>query len=258
MRAEIAAKPVVYRLPGMDSVNVRPNVPYSGGLRMDLYYPPEASSAPSPAVVIVLGYRDVEVPLPFGCQFREMEGNICWARLFAASGMIGVAYETRDPSSDALAVLSHLRENAAGLGIDPARIGIWSASGNVPVALSAIMQGGIRCAALCYGFTLDLEGATAVAQSSAQFYFANPAAGRGIEDLPPETALLLARAGKDQFPGLNSSMDAFAAAALRANLQLTLVNHPTGPHAFDLMDDSDASRDVIRAILDFLKRQLEA
>jgi acetyl esterase/lipase len=204
-----------------------------------------------------LGYRDAGVTTPFGCQFREMEMYVGWARLFAASGLVGVLYETSDPSTDAFAVLSHIRDHAAELGIDSARLGVWAGSGNVPVALAVLMQEGLRCGALCYGFMLDLDGATGVAQAAAQFHFANPSAGRSVEDLPRETALLIARAGKDQFPTLNPSLDAFAAAALRHNLPVTIMNHATGPHAFDILDDSDATRTVIRAVVEFLRANLK-
>ena len=37
-----------------------------------------------------------------------------------------------------------------------------------------------------------------------------------------------------------------------------MIEHPTGPHAFDVVDDSDTSRNVIRRILGFLREQLEA
>lgn len=33
---------------------------------------------------------------------------------------------------------------------------------------------------------------------------------------------------------------------------LEVVEHPTGPHAFDVLDDSDTSRDVIRRVVAFL------
>jgi hypothetical protein len=249
MRAEITTKSIVYRIPAMDSVTVQRGRVYRDALTLDLYYPPDHSpdSAHKPAVVIVLGYPDVGVPLVFGCQFREMEMYIGWAKLLAACGMVGILYETSHPATDALAVLAHVRENAAALGIDANRIGVWAGSGNVPVALSVLMQGNVRCGALCYGFMLDLDGATGVAQAAAQFHFANPVAGRSVEDLPQETALFLARAGQDQFAGLNPSLDAFAAVALRRN-----------PHAFDIMDDSNASRAVIRAIVEFMKSSLEA
>ncbi len=214
---------------------------------MDLYYPASHPASTSdrqpPAVAILLGYPDVAVPLIFGCQFREKEMGmtISWAQLFAASGMVGVVYETRNPAADAEALLDYLRDNDLALGIDGTRLGVWSSSGNVPVALTALMNGKARCGALCYGFMLDLDEATGagqstgVAQASAQFRFANPASGRRVEDLPRETPLFIARAGADQFPGLNQSIDAFVSAALRLNLPVALMNHPAGPHAFDLL-----------------------
>jgi hypothetical protein len=51
-------------------------------------------------------------------------------------------------------------------------------------------------------------------------------------------------------------MDRFVTGALAHNLPMTLVNHHTGPHAFYLDDDSDASREIIRQTLSFLQRKL--
>jgi len=65
---------------------------------------------------------------------------------------------------------------------------------------------------------------------------------------------LRTRAGQDQFG--NDSLDAFVAAALCSNISLTLMNHPNGPHAFDLLDDSDASHEIVAAILAFLRAKL--
>jgi len=68
--------------------------------------------------------------------------------------------------------------------------------------------------------------------------------------------LFLARAGKEQFAGVNESLDAFLASALNRNLPVTFVNHATGPHAFDLFDDSETTREVIRQILAFMRHHL--
>ena len=42
------------------------------------------------------------------------------------------------------------------------------------------------------------------------------------------------------------------------NLPITFVNHAEGPHAFDLFDDSRASRDIVRQTLRFLRQHLTA
>ena len=103
---------------------------------------------------------------------------------------------------------------------------------------------------------LDLDGATGVAESAAEFRFANPNSGRSLEDLPAELPLLIVRAGLEQFPHLNESIDRFVASAVAANRPITLVNHATGPHAFDLIDESAASRAIVRQVLAFLRDRL--
>jgi len=161
------------------------------------------------------------------------------------------------PARDLDAVFGHIRDNAEALGIDERRIGVWSCSGNVPMALDVLMRESIRCAALCYGVMLDLDGSTNVAESSRKFGFANPAAGKSVRDLPPELPLFIARAGRDE-AGLNETLDRFIAHALAANLPITVANHACGPHAFDVMHDSEASREIIRQILAFLRLHLLA
>jgi acetyl esterase/lipase len=96
-----------------------------------------------------------------------------------------------------------------------------------------------------------------VPEAAQQFGIGVPARGRAIDDLPRALPLLVVRAGGDQTPLLNASLDAFVSAAIARDLPLTLINQPGAPHSFDLFDDSDASRATIRRILAFLREQLE-
>jgi len=257
---DIRKKTVVHCIEGMDSVLVRRDVPFRGAdgspLAMDLYRPPEAApDEPLPAVLLVAGYRGEGFRARIGCDFKDMGSVTSWARLLAASGFAAVAGGNRDPAADALAMLGHVRENAASLGIDGTRLGVWAASGNVPVALRLLMERNgdpIRCAMLWYGYTLDSGGATHVADASRQFGFADACAGRSLDEIPKETALFLARAGRDASPGLNESLDRFVAAALPRNLSLTLVNHAAGAHAFEVFEDGEPSRQIVRQALDLL------
>jgi hypothetical protein len=105
---------------------------------------------------------------------------------------------------------------------------------------------------------LDLDGATGVAEASQMFRFTNPNAGKSVADLPGDLPLFIVRAGQEQFGGLNDSIDRFVARAVVDNRPITFVNHTTGPHAFDLLHDSDASRAIIRQVLTFLRSQLLA
>src|SRR2546428_5471280 len=260
----ISRKKVVYTMPGMESVTVRRDEEYrmtdTGALTMDLYYPPDAKRGTRrPAVVVVTGFSDPGAQKMLGCTFKEMASYISWGELAAASGLVGIIYSNREPAADVHAVLQHVRLNAASLDIDENRIGVWSCSGNVPNALSVLMQSGqdyLKCAVLCYGFMLDLGGSTAVADAAKQVGFVNPSAGKSVDDLPRGLPLFVARAGQDQFPGLNDSIDRFLLKALGCNLPVTFVNHPEGPHAFDLFDDSETSREIIKRILSFLRFHL--
>jgi hypothetical protein len=261
--SEIARKEVVYRLPGTETVNVRRGLEYrttdAGALTMDLYRPPTAGiGAKLPIVVIVAGYRDAGFQRMLGCSFKDMGSTVGWARLMAASGMAALAYANREPVADLEEVLRHLRANGAHLGLDGERIGLWASSGNAPLALWALMAGQARprCAALLYPYTLDLDGHTGVSEAAAMFRFENPVAGKSAADLPADVPLFLARAGLDEMPRLNETLDRFLGAALSRNLPVTMTNHAAGPHAFDLLEDSETSREIVRATLQFLRTHL--
>jgi hypothetical protein len=260
----MAKRGLVYPEPQLDRIVVRRDVEFRGAdgeaLHLDLYTPANAVGA-VPVVVLVGGYPDEGFRKFLGCSFKEMQSNVSWARWIAASGMAAIAYTNRAPAADLAAVLRAIRENAVEYGVDADRIGVWASSGNVPVALSALMNDAperVRCAALCYGYTLDLEGSDGVAEAAKVFRFANPNGGRTVDDLREDVALFIARAGKDDCARLNESLDRFVTHALRRNLSIACVNHRDAPHAFDIVHDSETSREIIRQVLAFLQFQLMA
>jgi hypothetical protein len=253
---ELAKKTIVLRVPGTDTVTVRRDETYradgEGPLLMDVYTPADASGAPPPVVVIVIGYPD-----PQG-MFRRFGWHTSWARLLAASGIAAVIYRNRRPAEDIHAVLKHLREQAGALGLDAGRMGLLSCSGHGPVALNAILlDSKLACAAFLYTFTMDLDGSDFVANAAKQYGCIDACAGKSAADLPSGVPLLFARAGRDQFAGLNDAMDRLVAASLARNLPVSLVNHHNGVHAFDIEEDSEVSRAVIRQTLSFLRQHLE-
>lgn len=105
--------------------------------------------------------------------------------------------------------------------------------------------------------TLDLDGQTGVADAANMFRFVNPAAGKTIDDLADDIPMFLARAGADEVPRLNETLDRFVTAALKRDLPITVVNHPGAPHAFDLLHDNERSREIIRQVLAFLRFHLQ-
>ena len=262
---DIFTRRVCLQLDGMDAVTVLRDVAYGppdGRLRMDVYYPPEEThDGRWPAVIIVAGYPGTMEPRLTTLTYKEIGWTVSMCQLIALSGMVAIAYTNSDPVADLQTLLEHIHEGARSLRIDAARVGIVAVSGNVPTALTTIMQDAGRtpaCAVLGYGCLLDLDGATDVADAARQFGFANPGVGRTVADLRRDVPLLITRAGRDQFPAMNASIDRFIRQGLVENLPMTFVNHAEGPHAFDLFDDSRTSRDIVRQTLRFLRQHLTA
>lgn len=125
----IAERRLVMRAPAMDDVVVDRDTPFGGdtspNLRMDVYRPPEETKAPLPAVVFVTGYSDVGGREVLARNLKDMAAYIDWARLVASSGMIAIAYENEEPIRDLRLLLCYIKDNAALLGIDSDRIGLW-------------------------------------------------------------------------------------------------------------------------------------
>ena len=262
----ISKKRVVHTLPGIDAVTVRRDEKYGGAdgaaLTMDLYYPPGFKRGTrAPAVIFVTGFSDAGAEKMLGCKLKEMGSYVSWAQLAAASGLIGITYTNREPAADVHGVLEHVKQNAASLGVDDNRVGVWACSGNVPNALSVLTQNAthrVQCAVLCYPYLLDRDGSTLVADAAMRWGFVNPCAGKSVDDLPRDVPLFIARAGQDQMPGLNEALDRCVSEALPCNLPITVVNHAAAPHAFDLFDDSEATREIVRGVLAFLQFHLRA
>jgi hypothetical protein len=257
MLREIARKNVAYRLPGMDTLPVRRDLTYraasGAGLLMDVYYPSAAPGQHTPTVLLPMAYPDPTA------RVRDYGPLTSWARLIAASGTAAVVFGSEAPAEDVHAVLRQLRFDADGLGLAGDRIGLFATSANVTVALSALMRdSGLTCAALLYGYTMDLGGSTAVADMSRQAGFVNACAGRSVDDLSETVPMLFIRAGRDQFPGLNQTLDTVVARAVARNLPVSLINHATGSHGFDLDEHTAISRGIIQQVLAFLQLHLGA
>lgn len=264
--SDIFTRRVCLQLDGMNDVPVRRDVafgPPDDRLAMDVYYPPgQADDGPWPAVITVTGYPGTMEPRPTNLTYKEIGWTVSMCQLIALSGMVAIAYATNhDPVADLRALLDYVDDDAKSLRIDPARIGVIATSGNVPTALNTIMQDASRtpaCAVFSCGCLLDLDGGTDVADAARQFGFANPCGGRTVADVRRDVPLLITRAGQDQFPAMNASIDKFIGQGLIENLPITFVNHAHGPHAFDLFDDSRTSRDTLRQTLLFLRQHLTA
>jgi hypothetical protein len=80
---------------------------------MDVYYPPdEPDDCRWRAVIIVAGYPMTMEPRPTTLPYKEIGWTVSMCQLIARSGMVAIAYPTRDPVADLQAVFEHIHECA--------------------------------------------------------------------------------------------------------------------------------------------------
>jgi dienelactone hydrolase len=191
-------------------------------LRMDVYRPRSGDAAP--AFVFFIRAMGPE---------RHQAVYDAWARAAASHGIAAVLPDLRTGHEveDFDALLAHLDNHARALGLDANRIAVFAASGNVASAFPAFedpKRTNIKAAVIYYG-TGDVP----------EFR----------RDLP----VLYVRAGLDR-PSVNQAIVTLASRAVLANAPLTLVNHETGHHGFELVDSDAATTDTIERTLDFVTR----
>ena len=222
---------LVLQEPRMDNVMMRSGTYKSAGdtaLRLDLYYPPGYEERSNlPAVIFNNGVGSMTLP--------DWRGYRDWAKLVALRNLIAVHYQSRRrrAGADSRDLLTYLRENAAELGIDRDRIAIWTSSANVAVGLPLAMEPErkyIRCAVVYYG--------------SAR-----------VDSMRQDLPLMIVRAGLDSY-ATNRNIEEMVGRALDRDIPFQLVNYLHGQHAFDILDDTDRSREVIRQTLEFLEHNL--
>ena len=261
-----AQQVVAYKVPGMEDVIVKNDIPYlttpESSLKMDVYYPPKFDfKRKIPAVVIVLGYSDEAGKKLLGNKFKSVPWYVSWCRIIAASGMAAIMYESVNPVSDIVSLSGYVKSNADKLQIDVNRIGAYSCSAHTPTAMAYILNGSnnfIKCAVNYYGLILkeNFEFQTKIDTLSMQMGFSTPKIPEPAawkKDVP----LLIVTAGMDYVPYINPSNADFVAKAIAQNLPVTLINFPTGKHGFDALDDNETTWMIIKTTLDFWKFHLK-
>ena len=263
--AEKVTPPVVYQLPGMDDVSVHSNLRYSEidspFLLMDIYSPPNVSeNADFPIVVFVHGAA--------GAQYKPKDWGFfrSWGRLIAAAGMVAAVFThrlgypkpmLREAALDVTNAIDYVRARADSFHADPGRIGLIAWSGGGPLLSIALREEArfARCLLAFYAY-LDIQGVPAYVDHETAESLRTYSPISYLVGNAGALPLFVARAGQDEIPGMNDSIDRFCAAAVAANLALTFLNHPTGEHGFDNQNDDLRSREIICAALEFLRTHL--
>jgi dienelactone hydrolase len=222
----LAQEPPLAFPPPAAGITVASDVEYgrSGTTRlaMDVYRPASGGAARRPALVFFNRATGPE---------RSGRFYAAWARAAASQGVIGILPDLRSGSeaADFRVLMSYLEQHAAEQGIEA--VAVYAGSGNVFSALSAVedpKQTAVKAAVMYYGVA-----------TVTQFRL----------DLP----VLYVRAGLDR-PPVNESIASLTALAVAQNAPVTLLNYAGGHHAFELVDDTAATREVIDQTLEFVKR----
>lgn len=281
---------VVYSIPDMEQTRVESNITYKTiedkALKLDIYYPaPYQRHTPLPAVILVHG----DGPTSYLEHIKDSQQYTSWGKLIAASGLIAITANHRSTrgltnvvgvANDVDDLISYVREQSHTFNINPDAIGIWTCSAGTPFALRAAFHEAapfVRAIVCYYGFTelkayYDVlytpsqpEGEEAEEilredwETIPQYTEEDFAEFSAVELLLRRTSeiapMFIARAGMD-YPELNTALDAFITEAIAQNSSLTLINHPTGQHAFDIQDNDIRSEEIIAATLEFLQTHL--
>ena len=229
---------VVDTHPAMPTVRHIRDVPYLsdslGVLTVDLYLPAATRAEDRlPAVVFINGVGDQP-----GDRVKDWAIYSSWPRLLAAQGIIGISMDAdraRVPASIS-GVMAWLRTNGASHGIDPERIGIYSASANVRATTDLLFgptpPAGVRAAVLYYG-------------------------GPPSQPLRTDLPVMFVVAESDHNPGRAPGYDSLWQRVTATRAPWTLVFGAGLPHAFDAFDDSEASRRLVRQTIAFWRSHLD-
>ena len=258
--------PLVYKVDGTDKVKVFKNLKYTksddANVLMDVYQPPNlAKTEKRPAVIFIHGGAKPEyAPKDWGI-FTS------WGRLIAASGLVGVTFTHRLEYSnksleigeqDVRAAIDYVRANAGKYNVDGDRLCLIAFSAGGPM-LTTAMRGDtpfVKCVVGFYSFWdvrqsnyKQKEDSAALNKYSAITYLEGEA-----KNLPP---IFIARAGRDEIPTMNDSIDRFIKEAISKNIALNFANHPNGVHGFDNQTNDERSREIVREAVEFMKIHLE-
>ncbi len=276
-------KSIVYEIPGMQQVKIRKDITYKSveeqELKLDVYYPADFDQdLPLPALLFVHGDATPTVLE----HAKDWGQYVSWGQLIASSGLIAVTFNHRstqsltklsDAASDVDDLLAFVNEHASDLGIDASMLGIWMCSAGSVIGLHTALRSVspvIHCVITYYGVAdlqaffdqpVDITENTKKSEHTLPLLspetfeeFSAPVSIKRVAG--KEVPFLVARAGLDA-PELNASIERLAASALANNIDLVLMNHATGHHGFDILDDDERTREIIHATLEFIKIHLK-
>lgn len=225
--------PLVYQIPEMSKVEIKKGIVYKTvndtALSLDVYYPASFDKKSKlPVVIFNNGVGSLDL-----LNWRVYAD---WAKLIAANGLIAINYQSLQGRTfqDSEDLLTYVRSHASELNIDGERIGLWTCSANVTVGLPLMMQPErtyIRSGVIYYG--------------SAQ-----------LQTMRTDFPVLYVRSGLDA-ANINTGIEHTVRHMTEVECDLTFIHYAEGQHAFDIVDDNERSRQIIRQTVDFFVYNLK-
>jgi tetratricopeptide repeat protein len=218
--------------PAAAGVTVMKDVEYARSdtvtLRMDVYRPSVAIARTAPTLVFFNRGAGADRQQPF---------YIAWARAAASRGVVAILPDLRDgnQAADFRALMSTIASRAASLGINGDAIAVFAGSGNVFSALPVVEDPtltGVKAAVMYYGTA-------------------------PVTDFRLDLPVLFVRAGLDR-PEVNRDITDLVSRAVSQNAPVTLLNHASGYHAFEMFNDDAATRAVMEQTLGFVRQATSA
>lgn len=226
---DITEIPIVYQTTGMAKVEVTSAVyknVQGDARRVDFYLPAgHKKGAKLPAVVFCTQEAA-----------KDWRGYQDWARLMAASGMVGVTAETRSASvtQDFGDLIAYLEEKGSEHDVDGAKLAIFAESANVQVGMPFVngYQGrAIKCAVWVYG-----NGSSPVSIR---------------KDIP-----ILSLKAEDDNANFNNNIEQMWNLAKANAAPWTFEVVAKAPHAFEALDEKPTSVAAVGRIVRYCQEQL--
>jgi hypothetical protein len=192
---------------------------------------------------------------------------ISLGQLTAAFGLVGITFHHRyhelglinESALDIEDAIKYVRVNAGKFCLDRDNLCLWVISGGGPFLSTTLRKKPdyIRCV-VAYYTMLDMRGVKEAEQilDKETLYRFSPVAALEEAD-SSSIPIFLARAGQDK-PVLNRSIDKFIEVALSKNIPIDFSNHPQGRHAFDILDNTTRSKEIVKGTLEFVRLNLKA
>jgi acetyl esterase/lipase len=259
-------RPVVLKPDSTVAIDVREGIAYKGvervTVRMDVYRP-RAATSPLPAVIFVHGGP---IPSSVPADANSWGQYTSFGRLIASHGLVAVTFAHRLTSVNAIDTaaadvrdaLAYVVSQASSLGVDPTRLCLWAVSAGGTVVSLAFREyrDRLRCFVSYYNlFTPRLFQDMVAGGTQLIPQHAPSLVELMSRDSVTMPATFVIRAGKDD-PRVNADLDGFVMTNLQRGTALELHAYPEGDHAFDIFDDTEMSRALIRQTIAFVRSRL--